>query len=72
MRSRLPLLNQWMESKIEEDYNINIGVAFELLGKIGQLLRISYAGCKGFPCQVQVADVMGKYHDMIYDSLSVR
>jgi len=71
LRSRLPFLNAWMVKKIAEEYNINVGVAFDLLGKIGQLLRISYAGCKGFGCQVPVTDVISQYHGMIYDSLSV-
>ena len=72
MRSRLPHLNQWMKAKIKAEYNINIGVAFRLLGNVGQLLRISYAGCKGYSCQVSVAKVHSRYQDMIYDSATVR
>jgi len=71
MRSRLPHLEAWMKNKIKSEYNINIGVAFRLLGNVGELLRISYAGCKGFQCQVAVSEVHSKYQDMIYDSARV-
>jgi len=71
MRSRLPYLQQWIQEKIATEYNINIEVAFKLLGKVGDLLRISYAGCKGYDCQVNVADVHSQYQNMIHDSASV-
>merc|ERR1719494_320054 len=71
MRSRLPHLEAWMKEKIESEYNINIEVAFKLLGNVGELLRISYAGCKGYSCQVAVSKVHSRYQDMIYDSARV-
>jgi len=71
LRSRLPHLQQWMKEKIESEYNINIEVAFKLLGNVGELLRISYAGCKGYSCQVAVSKVHSRYQDMIYDSARV-
>jgi len=71
MRSRLPHLQQWMKEKIKSEYNINIEVAFKLLGNVGELLRISYAGCKGYSCQVAVSKVHSNYQDMIYDSARV-
>ena len=71
-RSRLPYLERWLKEKIESEYNINIDVAFKLLGNVGELLRISYAGCKGYSCQVAVAKVHSRYQNMIYDSARVR
>jgi len=71
MRSRLPYLERWLKEKIESEYNINIDVAFKLLGNVGELLRISYAGCKGYSCQVAVAKVHSRYQNMIYDSARV-
>jgi len=71
MRSRLPHLEPWIKEKIESEYNINIGVAFQLLGNVGELLRISYAGCKGYSCQVAVSKVHSRYQDMIYASARV-
>jgi len=42
-----------------------------LMGKVGNLLRVSYAGCKGYNCQTSVAKVHSRYQNLIYDSARV-
>jgi len=70
-RTQLPGVKEWVDKKIKDDYAMNIKVAFKLLGKVGELLRISYAGCKGFDCSIKVGLVHSRYQDMIYESARV-
>jgi len=70
-RCLLPGVKQWVNKKIKDDYAMNIKVAFTLLGKVGELLRVSYAGCKGYDCSIKVGLVHSRYQTMIYDSARV-
>jgi DNA-binding MarR family transcriptional regulator len=70
-RTRLNGIRQWVDDKIKLDYAMNIKTAFLLLGKVGQLLRVSYAGCKGYNCQTPVAKVHSRYQNLIYNSQRV-
>lgn len=70
-RCLLPGIDTWVATKIKSEYQMDVKTAFLLLGKVGQLLRVSYAGCKGYKCQVPVAKVHSQYQDLIYDSARV-
>jgi len=68
----LPGVKEWLDRKIRDDYAaMNVRVAFELLGKVGDLLRISYAGCKGYGCSVKVGLVHSRYQTMIFASARI-
>lgn len=70
-RCLLPGIKGWVDTKIQTEYSMNIKTAFLLLGKVGELLRVSYAGCKGYHCQTKVAKVHSRYQNLIYDSARV-
>ena len=63
--ANLPKIKEWVAKKNRQDYAMNIHIAFQLLGRIGTLIKISYAGCKGFSCQVASAKVFSEYQDMV-------
>lgn len=70
-RCLLPGIDKWVQDKIKTEYQMSVQKAFLLLGKVGQLLRVSYAGCKGYKCQVPVAKVHSQYQDLIFDSARI-
>jgi len=70
-RCLLPGIDSWVATKIKTEYQMDVKTAFLLLGKVGQLLRVAYAGCKGYHCQVPVAKVHSQYQDLIFDSARV-
>lgn len=67
-RSKYPLLSPYIKEQAKYYYQLNIGVAFNLLGNVAQLLRVAYAGCKGYSCSTKVLDVLSSYQTLVSDS----
>jgi len=61
-------IKDWVIQKNRRDYTMNVKIAFQLLGKVGTLMQIAYAGCKGYSCQVACAAVLSNYQDMVEES----
>ena len=66
-RTISPGISKWINTKIKLEYAMNVKNAFALMGKVGNLLRVSYAGCKGHNCQIDIdhmtSETKGNAHE---------
>lgn len=69
-RCNIPSVRNLIQDKIDSFHQMDIPLAFKLLGKAGQLLRVAYAGCNGFRCSENVIDMLSKYQTLVSEAMT--
>jgi len=59
----------YVRSKIQVYYSVDPSHAMKKLAEVGSLLRLAYAGSKGFKCSSSIIKLLSSYQDLIKDSL---
>lgn len=49
-------------------HTIDVRMAMTNLGNVGQVLKLAYAGSKGFPCSTSTLKILSRYQSMIKNS----
>lgn len=63
-----PEVSTIVESQSENFHRLNVKDAMSNLNQIGQLLRLAYAGSKGFPCSNEIVTILLDYQQLITNS----
>ena len=61
--------NKQLEAKINQNIQkcliIDVSVAMKNLANVGNIIKLAYAGSKGFPCSTVTIEILSKYQSMI-------
>jgi len=68
-RSNMPQALSTVKDKMQVYYSIDPSLAMKKLAEVGSLLRLAYAGSKGFPSSTAIVKVMSGYQNLVKDSL---
>lgn len=68
-RSNMPQAVSTVKDKLQVYYSIDPAEAMKKLAEVGSLLRLAFAGSKGFPSSTAIIKVMSGYQNLVKDSL---
>jgi len=68
-KSNMPQALSTVKDKLQVYYSVDPSEAMKKLAEVGSLLRIAYAGSKGFPSSTAIVKVMSGYQNLVKDSL---
>lgn len=61
-------LAKMIEAKASNYHTVDISMAMTNLGNVGDILKLAYAGSKGFPCSTSTLKILSRYQTMIKNS----